>query len=231
MDNITGLVITAIIATVGIIKFKLIEEFVKKLTSDDQKARGYTAIFLFGIIVILTVVSLSLNTPTDSVPAVQVEAKANESQATTPKTELEIKVETVEKGIAMTEDLVRQAKENKRLKDSTFIANRDKRWVYQIGDWTNDDDKIILLHKQLLITENIKVVKRKKNYLFIKEDNLSKEDLEAELNRLKDDLQGISIKVIDLNYLLTRKKDNFVERIETFGKRKRKIEVQCLIVD
>src|SRR5688572_29444323 len=122
MDNITGLVITAIIATVGIIKFKLIEEFVKKLTSDDQKARGYTVIFLFAIIIILTVVSFSLNTPTATVPALQPEAEANESQPTTPKTDLEIKVETVEKGIAMTEDLVRQAKENKRLKDSTFMA-------------------------------------------------------------------------------------------------------------
>jgi hypothetical protein len=229
MDNITGLVLTAIIATIGIIKFKLIEEFVKKLTSNDQKARGYTVIFLFGLIVILTAVSLSLNPPTPTVHELEPEIK--ETQAPATKSDLEVKVETVEKGIALTEDLIRQAKENKRLKDSTFIANRDQRWVYQIGDWTNDDDKIIQMHQQLLVTENIKVVKQRKNYLFIKEDNLSKEDLHAELSHLQNDLEGISVKIIDLNNLLTRRKNNFIERIETFGRRKRKIEVQCLVVD
>jgi hypothetical protein len=228
MDNITGLVLIAIIATIGIIKFKLIEEFVKKLTSDDQKARGYTVVFLFGIIVILTGVSLSLNPPTRTVPE---EREIKESDATTTKSDLEVKVETVEKGVALTEDLIRQAKENKRLKDSSFIANRDERWVYQIGDWTNDDEKIIQMHKQLLVTENIKLVKQKRNYLFIKEDNVPKEDLEAELNRLRGDLEGMSVRVINLNNLLTRKKDNFIERIETFGTRKRKIELQCLVAD
>jgi hypothetical protein len=174
-------------------------------------------------------VSLSLNPPTPTVHELEPEIK--ETQAPATKSDLEVKVETVEKGIALTEDLIRQAKENKRLKDSTFIANRDQRWVYQIGDWTNDDDKIIQMHQQLLVTENIKVVKQRKNYLFIKEDNLSKEDLHAELSHLQNDLEGISVKIIDLNNLLTRRKNNFIERIETFGRRKRKIEVQCLVVD
>jgi hypothetical protein len=35
MDNITGLILTAIIAIIGVVKFKLIEELVKKITPDD----------------------------------------------------------------------------------------------------------------------------------------------------------------------------------------------------
>ena len=231
MDNITGLVITAIVATIGIIKFKLIEEFVKKITSDDLKSRGYTVILLATTIIVLMAVSLSLDPPPPADSALNPQPVANDSLPATPKSELEVQAETVKDGIEIADDLIQQAKENKRKKDSTFIANRSKRWVYQIGDWTNDDDKILQMHKQLLITENIKVVKQKKNYLFIKEDHLPKEDLEAELNRLKADLHGISVEVIDLNNLLTRKRDNFVERIETFGKRKRKIELECLVVN
>jgi hypothetical protein len=101
--------------------------------------------------------------------------------------------------------------------------------VYQIGDWTNDDDKILELHK--LVTGNIKVLKQKKNYLFIKEDNGSREDLEAAVNQLQADLQGVQVKVIDLNGFLTRRKNNFVERIERFGRRKKKIELECLMAD
>jgi hypothetical protein len=232
MDNITSLVITAIIGTIGILKFKFIEEFVKKITSDDGKARGYSIILLlFTLIVVFTALSWSLESPPSSNPIVQKPAEVAELQPAIPKTDLEVKVETAKEAIVMTEDLIQQAKENKRIKDSTFAANRGERWVYQIGDWTNDNDKILQMHKQLQITENVKVVKQKKNYLFIKEDNLSKEDLEAELDQLKSDLQGISVKVIDLNNFLTRRKDNFVERIETFGRRKRKIEVECLVVD
>jgi hypothetical protein len=101
--------------------------------------------------------------------------------------------------------------------------------VYQIGDWTNDDDKILELHK--LVTGNIKVLKQKKNYLFIREDNGSREDLEASLNQLQADLQGVQVKVIDLNGFLSRRKNNFIERIETFGRRKTKIELECLVAE
>jgi hypothetical protein len=51
MNNTTALVATAIVATIGIIKFKLIEALVKKITPDDQKAKGY-AILLLSIVVV-----------------------------------------------------------------------------------------------------------------------------------------------------------------------------------
>jgi hypothetical protein len=227
MDNITGLILTAIIGIIGVVKFKLIEELVKKITPDDQKARGFAILILFGTVVILSVMSLSLDSPLANDAGGQTQSVAD--QQATPKSDLEVKVDAVKEGIELTENLVQQAKENKRIKDSTFIANRSERWVYQIGDWTDDDDKILELHK--LVPGNIKVLKQKKNYLFIREDNGSREDLEAAVNQLQADLQGVQVKVIDLNGFLSRRKNNFVERIERFGRRKKKIELECLVAD
>jgi hypothetical protein len=41
----------------------------------------------------------------------------------------------------------------------------------------------------------------------------------------------MSVKVVDLNSFLTRKRNKFIERIETFGRRKRKIDLHCLVAD
>jgi hypothetical protein len=229
MDNITGLILTAIIGIIGVVKFKLIEELVRKITPDEQKARGFAILILFATVVVLSVLSLSLDSTSPNDAAGQAQSLPDEPATTTPKSDFEEKKDAVEDGIELTENLVQQAKENKRIKDSIFIANRSERWVYQIGDWTNDDDKILELHK--LVTGNIKLLKQKKNYLFIREDNGSREDLEAAVNQLQADLQGVQVKVIDLNGFLSRRKNNFVQRIETFGRRKKKIELECLVAD
>jgi hypothetical protein len=231
MNNVTGLILTAIIATIGIIKFKLIEELVKKITPDNQKAKGYAIILLVITIVVLTAVSLSLDQPSPDDTITQTEPIAEQPTATPSKGDLEVKIDAVKDGITITEDLIQQAKENKRIKDSTFIAERPQRWVYQIGDWINDDDKILDMHEQLLAIENIKIFRQRKNYLFIKEDNRSREDMEIELAQLQADIQGLSVKVIDLNQFLTRRKSDLVAHIETFGKRKNKIKIECLMVD
>jgi hypothetical protein len=234
MDNITGLIVTAIVATVGIIKFRLIEELIKKMTSNDQKAKGIAVVFLFVVVVVLTVISLSLDAPRESY---QADGAADDKEIVTEeiveeenavKTELEVKVDAVKEGIALTEKLVSQAKENKRIKDSTFIANRKERWAYQIGDWTNDDGKILEMHAKLSTAENIKVVRQKRKYLLIKEDFGSSDELQASLEQLRQELQGLSVNIIDLNGLLTRRDDNFVVKNQTFRKKRKKIELECL---
>jgi len=230
MTNITALIATAIVATIGIIKFKLIEELVKKITPSDQKARGYTIALLFTVVIVLTAISLSLD---DSPKPDGTDASPDQTKiaTATPKTDFEVKVDAVKDGIALTEKLVNQAKEKKRIKDSTFTATRQERWVYQIGDWTNDDDKILDTHKQLLSLQNVKMIRQGKNYLFIKEDLLSREELEKSIEELKQNLGGISVSMRDINQLLTRKKNQFIVRIETFGRRKNKIELECLVAD
>lgn len=123
MNNTTALVATAIVATIGMIKFKLIEALVKKITPDDQKAKGYAILLLAIVVVALTAVSLSLDE--SPVPiSTQVAADEPKVSAMTPKSDLEVKVDAVKEGVALTEKLVSQAKEKKRIKDSTFNATR-----------------------------------------------------------------------------------------------------------
>jgi hypothetical protein len=226
-----GLIATAIIATIGILKFKLIDELVKKMLPENQKSKTVTILFLFGLIVILTVVSLSMDETEPSKEIVSNEDPVEPVTTMTPKTDMEVKQELIETGVKLTDDLVRQAKESKRKKDSTFIANRQARWAYRIGDWTDDDNKILEMHKLLLGTENIKLIKQRRKYLFIKEDAESQENLQASLDELKNELNGLAVGMIDLNTFLSRKHDDFVVRTESFGRRKKKIELECLVAE
>jgi hypothetical protein len=230
MNNVTALIVTAIVTTIGIIKFKLIEELVKKITPDNQKAKGYAICLLAIVVVILTAVSLSLDESPDSDSA-EVAMPETKASTMTSKSDLEVKVDAVKDGVALTEKLVGQAKEKKRVRDSTFNAARQERWVYQIGDWTKDDDKILDMHKQLLSLQNIKMIRQGKNYLFIKEDLLSRKELENSIDEFKQNLNGISVSLMDMNRLLTRRKDRFITRIESFGRRKNKIELECLVAN
>jgi hypothetical protein len=239
MENILGLIVTAIVAAVGVIKFRLIEEFVKKITSNDQKAKGYAVLLLvFSLIVIFTIVQQSSSNvevaerlePGDANEIADVENEQQEEK-TAPKTELEVKVAAAQEGIVLTEKLVEQAKKNKRIKDSTFIASRKERWAYRIGDWTGDDEKILDTHERMMSVGNLKVIKQKRKFLLVKEDYKTKEELEALLPVLRSELQGLSIDVIDLNQFLTRKDDNFIVRNETFRKKRKRIQMECLEAD
>lgn len=237
MNNITGLIFTAVVATIGVIKFKLIEELVKKITSNDEKSRAYAILLLFSTVVVLTFVSLSLEPP-QNVPGdeIVVEDKPDSDGdevviVSAPKTDLEVKVDVVKEGVELTEKLVSQAKENKRIKDSAFVADRKERWVYRIGDWTSDDEKILDTHKRMLSAGNLKVIKQRRKFLLIKEDYRSKDELEASLQIMQSELNGLSVEIIDLNQFLTRKRDQFSTSNETFRANRKKLELECLEAD
>jgi hypothetical protein len=229
MDNVTGLIVTAIVAVVGIIKFKLIEELVKKITPDDGKARGYAVLLLFFTVVGLAAISLSLGEP---VPTnLETESVETEVEPVTPKSDLEVKVDAAKEVVELAEKVASTVVENKRIKDSTFLAGRQEKWVYRIGYWTKEDDDIIAMHNQLSEKQNIKLIKQKRKYIFIKDDSKSKDELEKSLSDLKNELNGLPIEIIDINTFLTRKKDDFLYESKTFGRRKKKITLECLIAD
>lgn len=232
--TLSGWIVTATIGTIGLIKFKLIEEIVKKMTSNDSNAKGFSFLFLICIVIFFSVITLNLPTGTseskDEQAVVELEPDPKPEKPV-QKTELEIKKEIVEAGVNLTTDLVRQAKENKRKRDSIFLATREQRWVYRIGDWTDDEDKIIQTYKKLSMVDHVKVFKQKKKYLFIKEDNLPKEQLESSLDSLQSELLGVSINIMDLNTFLKNKRKELIVRPEKFGKGGNKITLDCLVVD
>lgn len=244
--EIGGWTITAAIGILGIIKFRLIEELVKKISSDDSKAKFYSMLLLLSTIVILSIVTSNLS-PTQNAPEpvseqnseeiltenIPVDAAPAEEAQEVERTDLEVKVDVAKDVLNTGKDLVEEIKANKRKKDSIFQASLEERWVYQVGDWTDDDDKILEVHDKLRLatTENIKVFKQKRKYIFIIERYLSKEKLEKSLDSLKVQLTGLSVNILNLNTYILKRNEKLIQREESFGKRKNKIKLECLVID
>lgn len=231
-SELIALLVTAAVGTLGIIKFKLIEEFIKKV-SGEENVKFYS----IGLLLVLAIGSAFLVTyltaPSGSniEPEEIVQAEIASEPMPAQKSDLEVKVEAVKDGIDLTKELVKTAKDNKQRKDSIFEANKSERWVYQINDWTDDEDRIVEVYKSLSMTDNVKLLKIKKLYLFIKDDQLSKQELTVSIDSLEQTLPGLKLTLYDLHELTTRKKDRLVERMETFGKRKKKVKIPCLALD
>lgn len=228
-----ALVVAAIAGTLGIIKFKLIEELVKKVTSEDKNVRLYSIVALLAVVVGIALltpyVSSTLTEPTKANEVVQAEIPVE--QAPTQKSDLEVKVDAVKEGVELTKDLVKSVKENKERKDGIFEANKSERWVYQINDWTDDEDRILEIYETLSMTNNVKLLKIKKQYLFIKDDQISREQLEMSIDSLSETLPQLQLKAFNLNEVTTRRRDKLVERSETFGKRKNKVKISVLVLE
>jgi hypothetical protein len=228
-----AIAIAAIAGTLGIIKFKLIEELVKKITSDDKNVRLYSIVVLSAIVVGIALlapyVTSNVNDATQTIEVAQAEMPIEQTPA--QKSDLEVKVDAVKDGVELTKDLVKSVKENKERKDSIFEASKSERWVFQINDWTDDDDRIVEIYKTVSMTSNVKLLKIKKQYLFIKDDHISRQQLDLSIDSLRETLPQLQLVPFDLNKVTTRKKDKLVERLETFGKRKNKVKIPCLVLD
>jgi hypothetical protein len=209
-----GYVFTAFITFVCLLKFKLIEEFVRKISSNDENTKGKSVVLLFVIIAVLSITTYNL----------PVESNNNEVQPAT--SDAEAIAETTQAVAGVAEKLI----DKKHKNDSIFKATRSERWVYQIGDWTDDEEEILELYSKLSSLQNVKVFRQKKAYIFIKEDYLEKQQLENALDSLKSTI-GLSVATLDINSFLKNKRKKIVERIETFGRRKNRISLECLIVD
>lgn len=226
-------VIPAAVAVIGIIKFKLIEEIVKKITPDDTNTKLYSILFLFAIVLLLSYFIVNNNqVPSDekSIAAV-AEEPSDIITAETPetKTDLEIKADIAKEIVKTGREIANEIRENKQRKDSLFNASKGERWAFTFDDWTDDEEKVLELNEALASVRPVKVIKQRKRYRFIKEYGLSKPELESMIDSLQS-LTGLSIEVIDLNYLKSRKHE-IIQRKEKFGKRKKKIFLDCLEVD
>ncbi|MEI9918520.1 MAG: hypothetical protein WDO14_06935 [Bacteroidota bacterium] len=232
-NQLIALFVAAAAGTLGIIKFKLIEELVKKISSDDKNIRLNSIMLLFFVVALLGLTtsyfSGTVGSATEPEGVVQGEIPIETKPA--QKSDLEVKVEAVKEGVALTKDLISTAKENKQRKDSVFEAAKSERWVVQINDWIDDEDRIVEIYKSLSMPDNVKLLKIKKQCLFIMEDQVSKEQLELSLDSLRQTLPGLQLKLFNINSITTRKKNTLTERFETFGRRKNKVKIRCLVLD
>jgi len=243
--QVGGWVLTATATVLSIIKFKLIEELVKKIGSDDSKATLYSVLLVFGMIIILSVLTLNVSTPqsdpqqpvaenpVDTLNEDVDDQTSTENPSEEEKTDLEVKVAVAKDVLSTGKELVKEIKDTKRKNDSLFQSYLGERWVYKIGDWTDEDSRILETYKKLKLSmvRNIKLFKQRKRYIVIVEDHFNREQLEESLDSLRTELAGLSIDIFDLNSQIKNRRQEIVEREETFGKRKDKIRLECLVVD
>lgn len=229
--QLSGLMVTAFIMIAGILKLKLIEEIVKKISGDDKNSKFYSISMLLFVTIVLAAISLQLEQPSNSNEEVIEEiSEAEQVEFTdTPKTKSEVNLEIAEKAVVAVTDVAKKLQNEKKRKDSTFLANKTERWAYQFGDWTQDDESIIDMFRKLeSLKDDIKLFKAEGRYIFLVEKTGG---TDGDLQNFRETFQGISVNLVDLNSFTKRRSPNILTKNERFGRRKRKISVPCLYVD
>jgi hypothetical protein len=222
MDKeIISIVTSVIVAIIGAIKKETISNLVSKIV------KGKASVKVLYIIIVLVAIAVPLTWGFGPKILSSSDTTQTSSKGNNINTE-ELLRETVE-----TTKVIRDGiKDKNSFKDSVFKANLKPRWVFQIGDMT--DNKKSAEKNFLSLSNNNEVslfqVDRDEIFLFVDKN----EDKET-LLQSKDSLEqyyGGSLKVIDLSKYLSRKKPLIKHTSEiTFGKRKNKVEVKVFGVD
>jgi hypothetical protein len=221
----TSQIITAL-ASLAILALPLlfqetIKEFIKKSFSDisPKQVRKYFAIFL--IICFVSSLIADNNEP---------------SQETFDQID-EYKNDTIQAVVEGAKIIIEEGEEffnEKRTRDSIALANREKRWVYKIGDAIDNESDAWDAAMELSFLGDISIFKEeRKSYVIICDPIFDQEELEASLSSYELQLDSIGlnyrIKVIDLMTYCS-KKESIVET-EAIDKRKHDEVFRCFTCD
>jgi len=223
-EIVIGLIVFLVLGGAGMI-FKtsikqMIKQFFSKLT---KKQINILFIVLLGLVFILPNMLGTLFS--GSVPKEKIQVFNENHEA--PKTDTEVIVEAADKGIQLTEKLIRQ--QNK--KDSIKRANKETHWVYQIGVPKRSRNELWETYKLLQHIPNIKVFKEsRRSYYIIKDDGIHKDSLVKRESAFMATIDKIEnrIKVINLATFCKVRRKITEGRIKI---RKPKIKLPCLVCD
>lgn len=117
---------------------------------------------------------------------------------TAVKTDEQVRAELIQKGSEHVTALIKDARVEKRQKDSIHLANRQAIWIYQIGGFKSDAKDFEELYKKLTeggIT-NIYIMRQtRKVFYLVKNDNAkSTEEVGSNLNGLQDSMKEANIR-------------------------------------
>lgn len=113
----------------------------------------------------------------------------------------QVYVEEIGKLVGSASQLVEKGIENKRIKDSTLIAEKEEIWVYTIGVPYEDISDLITTCEKLKEIKGIAIYEHEKKFTIIKMGN-SKDQLEDFLMEFKtklDDLGIVNKKIAIIN--------------------------------
>lgn len=160
--------------------------------------------------------------------------QASDPGTTSPDTK-KTEAETYIEAITAAANVASTALENKRVKDSTKLAGKEKMFAYQIGLPMKKTDQVFDLYKKLQEAKirNIYVVKNPDDdYVMVQYEDKEQEDLYTNLHSFKDSLAEITsekIAVINLNEFCSKK--DLIKKEGTLRKRKEDVEIPCLVCD
>lgn len=225
INEIIGLSVAAIIATVGIIKIELIKGIVAGITSDKGKINMFSII----VLVIVTVIPVITGYALPSVGTDDEGAKVEQTDSSNKKSDLEVGVEAAKYGIEKTEELAAKRKEKKRKEDSIFKAERSQRWVYKLSDLMEDKDALEQFYNEHKEIEGLSLFKDKKRYFFFQNIERNFDEANENLNGFKETMSNTtSVTVFDLLSKCDNPKEKLVQ-IESvrIGRRRDKVKIPC----
>ena len=127
--------------------------------------------------------------------------------ANTEESDIEEYTEAVKEGIEIVKEISKDIKENKQRKDSIFTAEREQRWVFQIGDIANNEDIILELYQHLEDLDGLFVFKEsRKSFFLFKDDGKSKEELQNTLEDIKTQVLKATSRIIIIDLMNKCKK-------------------------
>ncbi|MEI7596632.1 MAG: hypothetical protein WCK02_12855 [Bacteroidota bacterium] len=204
-----------------------ITNFTKKLFNSKTKKKAdlifnYIIIFSFVFGVFIMAIPY-LNLKSNSATATSI------SENSKPKTDSEQLTEGITKVINESSDLIKQ----KKIKDSTLKANREKKLVYQIGSIKENEEDALNLYKRLKVIPEINSSRlfvfkiSRKRYFVYKNDEYNQKEINENYNGFKSQIDSIEpdVKIIDLMGFC-KLKENLIET-NAISIKKHKLEIRC----
>ena len=146
----------------------------------------------------------------------------------TEKSDIEIYTEVAKEGVELATEIGKNMKENKQRKDSIYEAEREKRWVFQIGDIANNEDAILELYQQLKDLDGLSVFKESRRSFFLfKDDGKAKQELEKTSGDIKAQVLKATSRVVVIDLMEKCKKRESVKKTDDLIFKKKKVKISC----
>lgn len=206
MTDILTIIAPIAVMAIGLLFQETIKSLISKHISNLSKSQVSSYFFLLLIGATLTSVALiqtGAYVIDSGEKSVTIESEKIEPEK--PKTEAQVYTEALDTLV----DIVGEMAENKRLRDSSKIANRPRFWVYKFGT-LKSKRAALALYEGLKSLEGVCLFQEdRKNYLVILiQANTTESGLRANISLLQNSLNiNETIDVIDLASLCSSRKE------------------------
>jgi len=144
------------------------------------------------------------------------------------KTEIEEYREIADDVIDLGGEIAQGIKENKQQKDSIYEAEREKRWVFQIGNIVDSEDAILELYQQLKGIEGLSVFKEsRKSYFLFVDGGKSKQELKDSSEEMELQVEKVTSRVRIIDIVTKCNKRKKIKKRDDLNFKKEKVKIDC----